>query len=88
MLKGAGAGFGYNAVFSNCQETEKQPKRNRKENRKAFKTHSLNVFLCFLFFVLRFNAFRYPFRWLFGAKKILDFQRFANITQTLDFQRF
>jgi hypothetical protein len=32
--------------------------------------------------------FPQPFRRLSAMRKILDFQRFANITQTLDFQRF
>ena len=55
MGQGRGlAGLCYNAVFIVCQETEKQPKSNRKENRKTIKTYSLNVFLCFLFFVFRF----------------------------------
>jgi len=53
MLKGAGAGgagLGYNAVFSNCQATEKQPKRKPK-NRQNLLSQCFSLFFVFCFSV-------------------------------------
>jgi len=62
-VKGRGlAGFCYNAVFRDCQETAKALQSHCKENCKAFKRYSLNVFLCFLFFVLQFCSDREMYR--------------------------
>ena len=38
--------------------------------------------------LLFYTIFTHPFRILSANRKILDFQRFANIMQVLDFQRF
>ena len=44
---------------------------------------------CLIFKDLLFSAtFPHPLRKLYANRKILDFQRFANIKQVLDFQRF
>jgi len=56
------AGLCYNIVFSKCQETEKPLQSHCKENCKASKCYSLNVFLCFLFFVLQFCSDREMYR--------------------------
>ena len=48
-----------------------------------------NSIKCLIFKgLLFFGIFSVASRWLFGVHQLPDFQRFANITQMLDFQCF
>jgi len=58
----------------------------KPKNRKNFS--KCLIFNGLMLFGILFGSFSVAFRWLFGVWKTFDFQRFANIKQVLDFQRF